>query len=1353
MEQQDNIRYETIDDVGYNTQHVFTFLNNGDDDPRVRWEQLVDFSRRILGPMGWRHYGVTLHPADETNSHPRQIVFRNLFNVTADTYISIYEAMQTSQTSVVLPGFRVIFENLGADLPTRGGWGTPLGYKCIEAHIRTKYKGIAEHPDLVRQLQARPELADRLKRNCGPRALLLAKDKVTYVRDFDRWLDDADRLAEDMLMVGGCMELHHVKNLVTLPGWTHLRVLLLNEFGVSCRKSPMAYGEDWAWSEGVAKDDVDPNTLHIFHSTLYKHYWWVQFPTTFANQYRNHMAEWTLCWCCVQNRRKDQLSSHICAPVGILQCPICLGCYSDQQSLDDHLARRSDSWKCHVCERTTFNGADCFRRHQDHNCQPVRLPLRPSQIPTTRVVCPSCDSYYLCDVEHDCHDFGGCRSCAITFRSAEERSTHRCTLAPTRDFWQPVTYRKPRKDGGRSYVWNAHWFYDFETYRAERMHPTEGDTFAAYKHGVMAWCLQLMLPCATTRNFVRDEGIVDSIVDLAYRLRRTTDTDVQDARVGDTVRLWGRDLEGFLVVTREICAFAEPKLCTWKPTFWAHNGSKFDVKFVFDYYATVQQLELAARDYFPKREPRSKDDQVEWVWTQRKVDRQAMQAVAIGSKILSLIVAKGKFKCSHVHHAAPLRDLPAIFGLPPDLAKKGEFPYGRLRLENWGSVHANGLPPLEEYDINKMVPKRRADVIIWWLEEQARRNVNPSTFGPALAAAGVTRDELTGFLLKAPLHLYDPDRPPIPWVFDDELWSYLFADVQVGASAMEAYHRSAEDMHAEIWRDLPPHLAELRGKLVSPLDSSTSPSWALQMYRTWFMPTDTLYTLTQPEAAFIRGSLRGGRTDKRANYMKLLAPGDRIGYFDFKSLYPSVQKCQVHDTHFPVGVPVPATWGDRVASNADLLREMAHCGKTGFLEVDTRCLRYTTHPTLHRLQETHAADRESQDEDPEAEGKTPKDRSKKLVFANSDVTQEVYAWPELEEAIRCGEIEVTRVHRGYLFDKGTDVFERYVDFFFKLKEFAERTKNKGLRALAKLLLNSLWGKLGQRPYGVREWVRSPARLDYLYEQFEQGALELISFKQCDPTRIWIEYRPVTDYNNLESTLPQVAAYVSMWGRVILHKKVLSVFGQQALYCDTDSAVIYMHPGDETRLQGVLGSELGDLVDEVPKLLEDAGYDVKNVYTRPYIAEAVFLAPKTYALRVVNDDPYLSYTKAVHKGFEPSYENARSICFKSMKALIWTQCPEIPNCLRKRGLLTEEEEQMPAKRVLVEKGKMLFKSSVATNRAVPVETWTQKVLTGRYTKGLTHPHNPMLVQPFGDFEPPQTTFADEDASPHPNLYYP
>lgn len=1046
----------------------------------------------------------------------------------------------------------------------------------------------------------------------------------------------------------------------------------------------------------VIRDQVDPKTFYIAYDFVAKHFYAISFLVRFL--FSRLETKYRYCFWCYRRVIPHNFDSHDCSGLNIqhYQCDICKNLFFDKQVYENHILQESGGWDCDCCGKNTFRGNDCYELHATTNCKPPEDFIK--------VRCQDCGFPHLQAVAHVCKDYYSCQHCEMRFKSYMDLIYHVCYFTSDKqkrkakdNFVQKNKYQKSDRQGGLFFT--PHWFYDFETCR-------EPDDVirnnGRYRHKVMAWCMKLL--CLPSINDDKWEEQYEKMLDQIHAILLRCDLNIKfkkessDHENKKAFVITGTDLDSFMTLV-----FRHLTTKDMQPTLWAHNGSKFDGKFVLDHILNKWNYDLAGDCYTyeqrlaPQLETPKPLETPKYSWKKAPntfKTGNVCQVAMIGSKALSIKASNVTFRCSYAHLAAPLSKLPKMFGFTNTL-KKGEFPYGRLAVDAWGTQHLDGLPPLQEYSPDTKKPEDRKKIIQWWYEEQKRRNASMDI-----------NQQVKKFIPDfATDHVYDPDKPTTPWDFDQELWSYLFMDVEVGARALYAYHTTALEMQKELVGD---------GAGLSPLTYATSPAWAKDMWQLFFMPEAEVALLMKDDASFIRSALHGGRTDKRATVITLsdeaFAQGDRIQYYDFKSLYPSVQKCSVHNTYYPKGTADDDHYLKRHPNltNEVMLDYMKD--RTGFLKIDAKHLKYVTHPTLCRMKTVSG--------------------SPKLMFTNEDTEGEVFAWPEIEEAILSGEIQVTKVHKAVVFQRTNNTFNNYVDFFFKLKESAERSGNEGLRSLAKLLLNSLWGKLGQNAYPIREWVQTVERERYLQLQFEKGYFEFIS---CIPKGDHLNhycYRIKTDFNNLGSTAVHIAAHVSTWGRVMLHRKVLRVHGQRALYCDTDSAIIYLRKQDTMPF---VGNDLGDLTNEVPKILKDAG---KSFTGEAYIREAILVAPKTYALHIQTTCG-VNYYKVVCKGFEPSYQNSKAFHFENFKKLV----------LDKKRIRQSSEEE-PLMKFISGAPSLRFESSLTRNEITPVEMYSIKKLTGEYDKGVDHPLDKRLVIPYGPFQP-QASFLQEL---HPTKHY-
>jgi len=162
------------------------------------------------------------------------------------------------------------------------------------------------------------------------------------------------------------------------------------------------------------------------------------------------------------------------------------------------------------------------------------------------------------------------------------------------------------------------------------------------------------------------------------------------------------------------------------------------------------------------------------------------------------------------------------------------------------------------------------------------------------------------------------------------------------------------------------------------------------------------------------------------------------------------------------------------------------------------------------------------------------------------------------------------------------------------------TKNPALRTLSKLILNSFWGKFGEKT------LRPKTQLIYDYADLMKlvadPTKEVNSFIDLEEGCLHVSYKPVADS---EESLPTSsllhAAWTTCLGRLKLYS-YLDIVKDRALYHDTDSVAYISRPGEPDL---PLGTHLGDLTDQVG---EDYG-------PGSFITQFVAGGPKNYAYKV------------------------------------------------------------------------------------------------------------------------------------------
>jgi hypothetical protein len=250
--------------------------------------------------------------------------------------------------------------------------------------------------------------------------------------------------------------------------------------------------------------------------------------------------------------------------------------------------------------------------------------------------------------------------------------------------------------------------------------------------------------------------------------------------------------------------------------------------------------------------------------------------------------------------------------------------------------------------------------------------------------------------------------------------------------------------------------------------------------------------------------------------------------------------------------------------------------------------------------------------------------------------------------------------------RSNQLFRPYVDFFLRMKQEAEGWKKLGAREndpptgeqdriieqlfvsnghigrirkdrvkknpvkrmLAKLFLNSLWGKFAQKPenkvhttiYGLKQFFRI-----WNDKQIDQASIE---FRQTNAEIFKVVYEVNNEFirSNSRGNIA-LAAKVTEHARCELHKQMVRIGPERIIYCDTDSLVFHWQKNGED----LTGIGLGKWTNEYPN---------------EAIWEFYALAPKLYYLVMESDNHCLKV-----KGIQPSIGNVNRLDRNAFRMLI------------------------------------------------------------------------------------------------------
>ena len=502
------------------------------------------------------------------------------------------------------------------------------------------------------------------------------------------------------------------------------------------------------------------------------------------------------------------------------------------------------------------------------------------------------------------------------------------------------------------------------------------------------------------------------------------------------------------------------------------------------------------------------------------------------------------FQDSLCHLSTSLANMPKMFGMDASIVKKGYFPYTFNTPQNQDYV--GPIPDEVFFDV-----------------ETIR---DPLTFRAWYNAWG------------ADGRLYN---------LRDEMTSYCENDVLVLSLSLSAYAKIG-----------------IRYSQINPLPYLTIAQFTFMHYRMIHMPSNVVYYLDKSFDEFARRSLHGGNTNVRRLHYECtpaeagtLQSGDKgLRYIDVQSLYPTVQ---FYDP-LPTGYPRTSFYYTQQPPEQTLDTFF------GFIECDIAPIRYLHHPLLGRFENN----RLFMDLHPH----------KKVVLTSV----------EFQLAIsQRGGYKCTRVYRIDFYKPSYDLFRSFISTWLRLKitssslpyaadseEFKEYTKelsrrfkmdvvgsdfmpNPSLRTLAKLVLNSLWGKFGQRSNLVECRILKTANDNFDYHQLvRMGHLKEITSTSLGTTAHMKKCQQLTKWNKKNVA---IAAFVTAHARIRLWG-VLEQLGDRVIYHDTDSVIYERRTSSDTMIKE--GCFLGEWESETGDAM---------------IHSFVGLAPKTYAYRYMGKD--------------------------------------------------------------------------------------------------------------------------------------
>lgn len=159
----------------------------------------------------------------------------------------------------------------------------------------------------------------------------------------------------------------------------------------------------------------------------------------------------------------------------------------------------------------------------------------------------------------------------------------------------------------------------------------------------------------------------------------------------------------------------------------------------------------------------------------------------------------------------------------------------------------------------------------------------------------------------------------------------------------------------------------------------------------------------------------------------------------------------------------------------------------------------------------------------------------------------VMATPELLYAIDNGFIR--DIKTVVLYDKAP-IFDTYVDRFYKLRQNFKTNDQLLLEHFCKLMLNSLYGKFGQKAELWQKIGNCPDEPDRV-----EDIIDVVSGRRKKLRYLLGEIFEMTGHDESRHSFPAIAAHVTAYARLYLWQ-LMEIAGQgNYYYCDTDSLFV------------------------------------------------------------------------------------------------------------------------------------------------------------------------------------------------------
>ena len=248
--------------------------------------------------------------------------------------------------------------------------------------------------------------------------------------------------------------------------------------------------------------------------------------------------------------------------------------------------------------------------------------------------------------------------------------------------------------------------------------------------------------------------------------------------------------------------------------------------------------------------------------------------------------------------------------------------------------------------------------------------------------------------------------------------------------------------------------------------------------------------------------------------------------------------------------------------------------------------------------------------------------------------------------------------------------------------------NPGLRAFAKLCLNSLWGKFCQKDDRLNtEFVNDPL---HFYRRLNGADVDMHDLCILNDDLVELVFKRKHEYA-VENKLTNIfiGIFTTAWARLELYN-LLDLLGENALYVDTDSCIFVSREGSP---KPATGDYLGQLTNEITPKHGEASY----------ITRFACGGPKNYAYVVNNGKKHCKI-----RGFTLNFKNSQILNFDSMRNAI---CKYVRSTIGSSDKKNKEN---------------VFSLDIVNQCKITREKWTRRLVNKREVKSYQVVYDKRIV---------------------------